>query len=731
MKRLLALLLCLVLALSLIPAAAAEEIEIVEPAEEEEEAPISVIDPEAAAEEPAAPAGEPVTNGSCGENMSWSLTSDGHGLVISGSGLMDDYSWGGAPWYYKRDDITTISVNRGVQSVGKNAFSGLRKVQTVSLPVELEVIADDAFYECTELKAVALPLGLLALGNNSFAYCYKLESVSFPVTLQTIGGYAFTGCSSLQSVEIPSTVTKIEGGAFSGCDQLSSISVVSGSSTYKSINGVLFSADGKTLVCYPAGKSASSYTVPTAVKELGDQCFKGCASLTSIKLPSGLTRIGGDAMQECGLTTVTIPKNVTEIGAGAFRGCNSMTEILVDADNASFKSVGGALLSKDGTLFHSYPCGLSASSYKIPSGVQKIKMFAFYYPNLSKVTIPDSVTELETWAFISWESSDLKEIVFQGSAPGFDGEYSMQGVGAMVYYPAGDASWTGIAGIGDHLTWVAVNKATVTTQPASVGTLADQTVKFTVKATGDDLVYQWQYRTSSSGSWKSTALSGNKTATLSVKATEARNGYQYRCKLTNKLGTVYSKAATLTICVKPTITTQPASKTAAEGKSVKFSVSAEGGALSYQWYYRTSSTGSWTKSSGAGATTATLTVEAKSFRSGYQYRCKVSNAAGYKYSSAATLTVTGKPTVTTQPASKTASAGTTVKFTVKATDATSYQWYYRTSSSGSWQKCSGTGAATATLSVEAKSFRSGYQYRCKVSNEAGYVFTSAATLTVK
>ena len=183
---------------------------------------------------------------------------------------------------------------------------------------------------------------------------------------------------------------------------------------------------------------------------------------------------------------------------------------------------------------------------------------------------------------------------------------------------------------------------------------------------------------------------------------------------------------------KPTITTQPASKTVAAGATAKFTVKASG-ADSYQWYYRTSSSGSWQKCTGTGATTATLSVEAKSYRNGYQYRCKVSNAAGYKYSSAATLTVTSasKPTITTQPISKTVYVGDTVKFTVKASNTTSYQWYYRTSSSGTWKKCTGTGATTASLSVEGKSYRNGYQYRCKVSNDAGYVYTNIVTLTVK
>ena len=266
----------------------------------------------------------------------------------------------------------------------------------------------------------------------------------------------------------------------------------------------------------------------------------------------------------------------------------------------------------------------------------------------------------------------------------------------------------------------------ITTQPKSVKADKDATVTFTVKASGEGLKYQWEYRTSSTGTWKTTTLTGAKTKTLSVKATESRNGYQYRCVVTNKNGEATSKAATLTIngMEKPVITTQPADKTAASGATVKFTVKTTG-ATGYQWYYRKTSSGSWTKCTDG--TSATLSVEAKNYRDGFQYRCKVMNGSVYEYTNVATLHV--KPGITTQPADKTAASGATVTFTVKAEGATSYQWYYRKTSTGSWTKC--TNGTSATLSVEAKNYRDGFQYRCKVSNSAGYVYTNAATLRVK
>jgi hypothetical protein len=67
-----------------------------------------------------------------------------------------------------------------------------------------------------------------------------------------------------------------------------------------------------------------------------------------------------------------------------------------------------------------------------------------------------------------------------------------------------------------------------------------------VTATGAGLTYQWQYYTGSN--WVDSGLAGNKTATLSVGATTARNGQKYRCLITDANGvTTTSSAATLTV----------------------------------------------------------------------------------------------------------------------------------------------------------------------------------------
>ena len=180
---------------------------------------------------------------------------------------------------------------------------------------------------------------------------------------------------------------------------------------------------------------------------------------------------------------------------------------------------------------------------------------------------------------------------------------------------------------------------------------------------------------------------------------------------------------------KPSVSTQPKSAEVIVGRTARFTVKASD-VQSYQWYYRKSSTDSWKKCSGSDAVEATLHVEALAYRSGYQYRCRLSNIAGTTFSSAAKLTVITKPSVTTQPQSVTAKAGTTVKLTVKASGAESYQWYFRKSTEDSWRKCTLPGSTTSTLKVDAYAYRNGYRYCCRVTNAAGSVYTKAAVLTV-
>ena len=114
--------------------------------------------------------------------------------------------------------------------------------------------------------------------------------------------------------------------------------------------------------------------------------------------------------------------------------------------------------------------------------------------------------------------------------------------------------------------------------------------------------------------------------------------------------------------VRPYIYSDPTNVTVNEGGVATFSVKASGSDIpNYQWQYWSESGWEWvnvTASDITGAESATMKVPGKASRNGMEYRCEVTNSYGTNWSSHATLTVKCKPTITTQPSSKTVSAGT-------------------------------------------------------------------------
>jgi len=260
---------------------------------------------------------------------------------------------------------------------------------------------------------------------------------------------------------------------------------------------------------------------------------------------------------------------------------------------------------------------------------------------------------------------------------------------------------------------------TITTQPGSQTVTAGQTATFAVVAAGTaPLSYQWR----KNGAAISGATSSNYTT---PSTTTSDSGSTFSVVVTNTAGTVTSSAATLTVNpapVVPTITTQPGSQTVTAGQTATFAVVAAGTApLSYQWQKNGVNI--------AGATLSSYTTPATaSSDSGSTFSVVVTNTVGTVTSSAATLTVNPAPvvpTITTQPASQTVTAGQTATFTVvtSGTAPLSYQWRKNGAAISGATSSNYTTQATTTSD-------SGSTFAVVVTNTVGTVTSSAATLTV-
>jgi len=272
---------------------------------------------------------------------------------------------------------------------------------------------------------------------------------------------------------------------------------------------------------------------------------------------------------------------------------------------------------------------------------------------------------------------------------------------------------------------------TITTQPANQTVTAGQTAAFTAAATGSPTpTVQWQVSTDGGTTFSN--VSGATSTTLSFTTTSSQNGNRYRAVFTNAAGTATTAAATLTVnsLTPPTITTQPANQTVTAGQTATFTAAATGSPTpTVQWQVTTDGGGTFSNVSGATSTTLSFTTTLS--QNGNQYRAVFTNSAGTATTTAATLTVNSTPpTITTQPANQTVTAGQTATFTAAASGSPTPTVQWQVSTDGGVTFSNVSGATSTTLSFTTASSQNGNRYRAVFTNSAGTATTTAATLTV-
>ena len=381
-------------------------------------------------------------SGTCGENLTWDLTNGV--LTISGTGAMNDYSYGGAPWYGNRENISQVVINDGVTSIGGSAFSGCSGLTSIEIPNSVTSIGGSAFSGCSGLTSIEIPNSVTSIGGSAFSGCSGLTSVTIPNSITSIGGYAFAQCTGLTSVTIPNSITSIGGYAFQLCTGLTSVTIpnsVTSIGDYAFYNcsgltsvtilsdnfeteegGIFINCSNLTYMSGPAKMlymtdiNLSIYIISRRLKNviitggemteneflalheaykslelvdmsaasnttLSDEAFKDCYNLTELKLPAGITKINYMAVAGCvNLQSIAIPASVEEIEQRAFEDCRSIQTI----------TFGGAPAGAPGR----FNAPMAASQ------LRRIGNWAFYNAHeLQNLVIPEGVTEIGDGAF--------------------------------------------------------------------------------------------------------------------------------------------------------------------------------------------------------------------------------------------------------------------------------------------------------------------------------------------
>lgn len=239
--------------------------------------------------------------------------------------------------------MTELLLPQGLSRIGVGAFDGCARLTLTTLPLGVTEISARLFSGCVRLQSMTLPEDVKRIGAGAFASCAELTELKLPEGLTEIGANVLRGCGKLQQLELPAGVEKIDPNAFAQCPGLKLI-VEEGSAAQRFAKAaglthgttsapeadftVKNRADGCVITRY-MGKGGK-VIVPAmiggkAVVEIGDSAFEKCTTLTSVKLPEGVTELARDAFYGCtALVSAHLPETLTEIGGRAFGDCGEL-----------------------------------------------------------------------------------------------------------------------------------------------------------------------------------------------------------------------------------------------------------------------------------------------------------------------------------------------------------------------------------------------------------------------
>ncbi|MBQ3489742.1 MAG: leucine-rich repeat protein, partial [Clostridia bacterium] len=387
-------------------------------------------------------------SGTINQNMAWVLDKDTGTLTVSGKGAIPSYRFSNAPWYPYRESVKKIVVSEGITEVGERAFywcvnatsvelpnsliaireygfNNLQALQSITLPPNLQILEFCAFSECRGLKTITLPDSVHTVGTSCFSLCYSLREATLSAGMKTVPNSMFFGCHNLRRVTLPEGITTIEStafsdcyltsftipktltqigtSAFSGCKGLKSFTVEAGNPMFKSIDGVLFSANGEHLISYPAGKSTFEYFIPYGTKYIDYGAFRDADWLYYVNFPATLLEIGNYSFSWCdNLRSLTFPSNITKIEDSAFRSCIRLTSVTFYNQSVILEE-GGVFAECD-----------SLVSITLPTQITEIPGSLFYgCAKLKDVTIPATASKIGSAAFMDCDS--LVSITIPGS----------------------------------------------------------------------------------------------------------------------------------------------------------------------------------------------------------------------------------------------------------------------------------------------------------------------------
>ena len=323
--------------------------------------------------------------------------------------------------FYKCQGLENLVLPKALERLGEEAFYYCQGIKTVKIPNQIREIPEGVFDNCNFLKEITIPEGVTKVGDRAFRNCKLLTELSIPSTVTEIGNGAFSGCERLEVVHFPSGLeilwnnafsdcialksvslgekVDIKDGAFKNCTALESIEVSEKNEKQKSVNGHLYSKDGKVLMQYALGNSAENFSIPNGVETISDRAFLYASFLESVEFSSSVIKVGNYAFSYCtNLISVTFNNGLQSIKGGAFKNCEALERIAIPPSVKTIDSIAFAECK-------------ALKELQIYDGVEKLGSRVFQKcVSLTSVEIPNSVTVIKEEAFVGCTSLSAVKI---------------------------------------------------------------------------------------------------------------------------------------------------------------------------------------------------------------------------------------------------------------------------------------------------------------------------------
>ena len=373
------------------------------------------------------------------------------GIFISGAGQQKVEAKTKVTYTLKKGTLTIKG--KGAMTT-KMKFRRNKKIKKVIIKKGVTSVSYEAFALCKNLNSVTIPSTVKTIGIRSF-YGTKISKITVPSKTKTIGQGAFGSCKSLKTIVMPgdfklkleedtddklwyvaSDQSAVDTITFNTKLKLANVSYLSANNlvvakndpSYQSIEGVIYTKDGKGIVRVPQKRTelkikegCTEFNMQSVLYNStdseGDE-FNNCSKLKKIVIPSSVKSINKikyktDRADACDMHVDTIeiaPKDFDAnslYALGSSLGKNITIESLMKLlpDQITYKD--HMYITKDHGLLK-YD-GKDAN-VEIPEEITWIAPEAFYRnETLKNVKLPSKITTIEENTF--YGCSELEAVV--------------------------------------------------------------------------------------------------------------------------------------------------------------------------------------------------------------------------------------------------------------------------------------------------------------------------------